>query len=86
MELVLNLQIFLDLPCAGNQMITSPPISIPLTSSTVMSKREVPVNPEANTSCFMLPRTSLSLLDQDIQRERRTFSKVMMRLVTDNVG
>lgn len=67
-------------------MITSAPISIPLTSSTVLRKWEVPVNPEANVSCFMLPGTSLSLLDQDIQRERRTFSKLMMELVTDNTG
>ena len=78
--------LFLDLPCTGSQVITSAHNSIPLTSSTVLSTCKVPVNPGANTSCFMRPTFSLSLPDQYIHRERRTFSKLMMGLVIDNAG
>lgn len=61
-------------------MMIAAPLSIPLASSTVLSRCEVLLKPEADSFCFTLPGTLPSLLDQDIQRQRRTFAKVMIRL------
>lgn len=61
-------------------MMIAAPLSIPLASSTVLSRCEVLLKPEAGSFCFTLPGTLPSLLDQDIQRQRRTFAKVMIRL------
>ena len=61
-------------------MMIAAPFSIPLASSTVLSRCEVLVKPEGGSFCFLLPGTLPFLLDQDIQRQRKTFSKVMIRL------
>lgn len=59
-------------------MIISASVSISLTSSTVLSKYKVPVNPGANTSCF---RSTKTLLDRYIQKEKKICSKLMIELV-----